>query len=53
MTKMHKKITEGNCVKITLFFSHISVFFEGGWLGAWPPIAPWLPRCADADNTLY
>ena len=39
------KITKRNCAKITLFFLvHFRIYslkiFEGGGLGAWPPIAP-------------
>jgi len=39
------KITKGNSAKITLFFLvHFRIYslkiFEGGGLGAWPPIAP-------------
>ena len=39
------KITKTNCAKITLFFLvHFRIYsrkiFEGGGLGAWPPIAP-------------
>jgi len=38
------KITKGNRAKIVVFFVHFRIYslkiFEGGGLGAWPPIAP-------------